>query len=159
MAFVLCVGPYSSCVCFYAGSSLSVESASDVLTSPDGIFSTGFHPVGQNAYSFAIWFNKPSCNATSCTVVWMANRDQLVNGKGSKLCLQKLRESYDSPTDTLLPLQPFTENSRLILSKSQGNYLSGYYQLYFDTNNVVLCLLYKGPEFSSLYWPSPWLLR
>ncbi|OMP06317.1 S-locus glycoprotein [Corchorus olitorius] len=186
----------------WAGSSLSVESASDVLTSPDGIFSAGFHPVGQNAYSFAIWFNKPSCNANSCTIVWMANRDQPVNGKGSRLCLQKsgnlvlkdaghivvwetktisvsptqlklenggnlvlrdsrgrkLWQSYDSPTDTLLPLQPFTENSRLISSKSQGNHSSGYYQLYFDTDNV-LCLLYKGPEFSSVYWPSPWLLR
>ncbi|XVF36346.1 hypothetical protein REPUB_Repub19eG0050600 [Reevesia pubescens] len=185
-----------------AGSAISVETAADVLTSPDGTFSAGFHPVGQNAYSFAIWFNKPSCGANNCTIVWTANRDQPVNGRSSKLCLLKSGnlilkdaghipvwetktvsqspthlkledggnlvfrdlegiiwwQSYESPTDTLLPLQPFNENSKLISSRTQGNYSSGYYQLYFDTDNV-LCLVYKGPEFSSVYWPSPWLLR
>ncbi|XWS24170.1 hypothetical protein CRYUN_Cryun28dG0077700 [Craigia yunnanensis] len=185
-----------------AGSSLSVETAADVLTSPDGSFTAGFHAVGQNAYSFAIWFNKPSCGANNCTIVWMANRDQPVNGRRSKLCLLQsgnlvlkdagdipvwetktvslspvhlkledggnlvlidlkdriLWQSYDSPTDTLLPLQTFNENSKLISSRSQGNYSSGYFQLYFDTDNV-LSLLYKGPEFSSVYWPSPWLLK
>ncbi|XWS24173.1 hypothetical protein CRYUN_Cryun28dG0078000 [Craigia yunnanensis] len=184
-----------------AGSSLSVETAADVLTSPDGSFSAGFHPVGQNAYSFAIRFNKPSFGANNCTIVWMANRDQPVNGRRSKLCLLKsgnlvlnyaghipvwetktvslspahlkledggnlvlsdleggrLWQSYGSPTDTVLPLQTFNENSKLISSRSQVNYL-GHFQLYFDTDNV-LCLLYKGPEFSSVYWPSPWLLR
>ncbi|GMI77411.1 hypothetical protein like AT5G24080 [Hibiscus trionum] len=184
-----------------AGSSLSVEAPADVFTSPDGSFSAGFHPVGQNAYSFAIWFNKPTCSVNSCTIVWMANRDQPVNGRSSKLCLLRsgnlvledaghiivwetatvsatpiqlkleyggnlvlrdteglvLWQSYDSPTDTLLPLQPFNANSNLISSRSQGNYSSGYYRLYFDTDNV-LSLVYKGPEFSSVYWPSPWLL-
>ncbi|KAE8683526.1 putative Eukaryotic aspartyl protease family protein [Hibiscus syriacus] len=185
-----------------AGSSLSVEAPADVLTSPDGSFSAGFHPVGKNAYAFAIWFNKPTCSAKSCTIVWMANRDQPVNGKSSKLSLLRsgnlvlkdaghiivwetktvsatavglklenggnlvlrdfegliLWQSYDSPTDTLLPLQPFNENSNLVSSRSQGNYSSGYYKLYFDSDNV-LCLVYKGPEFSSVFWPSPWLLR
>ncbi|KAE8725738.1 hypothetical protein F3Y22_tig00008146pilonHSYRG00098 [Hibiscus syriacus] len=185
-----------------AGSSLSAEAPADVLTSPDGRLGAGFHIVGQNAYSFAIWFNKPTCSALSCTIVWMANRDQPVNGRSSKLCLLRsgnlvlkdaghiivwetktvsatplrlklenggnlalrdsvgllLWQSYDSPTDTLLPLQPFNENSNLISTRSQGNYSSGYYKLYFDTDNV-LCHLYKGPEFSSVYWPSPWLLR
>ncbi|KAK8498435.1 hypothetical protein V6N13_003399 [Hibiscus sabdariffa] len=184
-----------------AGSCLSVEAPADVLTSPDGSFSAGFHPVGQNAYSFAIWFNKPTCSGISCTIVWMANRDQPVNGRSSKLCQLRsgnlvledadhivvwetkvvsatptqlklgnggnlvlldseglvLWQSYDSPTDTLLPLQPFNANSNLISSRSQGNYSSGFYRLYFDTDNV-LSLVYKGPEFSSVYWPSPWLL-
>ncbi|XVE70150.1 hypothetical protein DITRI_Ditri10aG0048700 [Diplodiscus trichospermus] len=186
----------------WAGSSLQVETEGHVLTSPDGTFSAGFHPVGQNAYSFALWFNKPPCRANNCTIVWMANRDQPVNGRYSKLCLQKsgnlvlkdagnirvwetktvsqtptrlkledrgnlllrdmeervLWQSFDSPTDTLLPLQPFNENTKLISTRNQGNYSSGYYQLYFDTDNV-LCLVYKGPEFSGVYWPSPWLLR
>ncbi|XVF64127.1 hypothetical protein PTKIN_Ptkin09bG0142500 [Pterospermum kingtungense] len=201
--FVALFCPPSSSHGLWAGSSLAVDSTSgDVLTSPDGTFSAGFHPVGLNAYSFAIWFNKPSCAAHNCTIVWMANRDQPVNGRYSKLRLRRsgnlvlkdaghilvwetktfsqspthlqledngnlilrnleglvLWQSYDSPTDTLLPLQPFTENSKLISSRSQGNYSSGYFHLYFDTDNV-LCLLYKGPEFSSVYWPSPWLLR
>ncbi|XP_022768707.1 putative receptor protein kinase ZmPK1 [Durio zibethinus] len=192
----------SSSDSLWAGSSLSVETAADVLTSPDGTFSAGFHSVGQNAYSFAIWFNKPACGANTCTIVWMANRDQPVNGRSSKLCLLEsgnlflidaaqitvwetktvsqsptylkiedggnlvlsnlegliLWQSYDSPTDTLLPLQLFNENTKLISSRSQGNFSSGYFQFYFDTDNV-LCLMYKGPEFSSVYWPSPWLLR
>ncbi|GMI78488.1 hypothetical protein like AT5G24080 [Hibiscus trionum] len=188
----------------WAGSSLSVEETADVLTSPGGIFSAGFHPVGVNAYSFAIWFNTQSCSAVAnnCTMVWMANRDQPVNGKRSNLCLSKsgnlvlkdggqilvwetktvsksvtnltlddggnlilrdlqghiLWQSYDSPTDTLLPLQPFNENSKLISSRSRGNYSSGYFQLYFSPDNV-LSLLYKGPEYSSVYWPSPGRLR
>ncbi|XP_040944462.1 uncharacterized protein [Gossypium hirsutum] len=62
---------------------------SDVLTSPGGTFNASFRLVGDNAYSFAIWFSKPSYNATAnnCTVAWMANWDQLVNGRCSKLCI------------------------------------------------------------------------
>ncbi|XVF36344.1 hypothetical protein REPUB_Repub19eG0050400 [Reevesia pubescens] len=149
------------------GSSLSVESIADVLTSPDGTFSAGFHPIGQNAYCFAIWFNKPSCT-DNCTLVWMANRDHPVNGRQSKLSLiktgkliltdarhiivwetntasltpthlklydsgnlvlhdlegVKLWQSFDSPTDTLLPLQQFNKHSKLVSPRSQMNYSS-----------------------------------
>ncbi|XWS24181.1 hypothetical protein CRYUN_Cryun28dG0078800 [Craigia yunnanensis] len=185
------------------GSSLSVEIKADVLTSSDGTFSAGFHPIGQNAFSFAIWFNKPSCS-DNCTMVWMANRDYPpVNGRGSKLSLTKhgniiltdagritvwstdtvsdlsptylklyysgnlvlhdlkgatLWQSFDSPTDTLLPLQQLKKHTKLVSSRSQSNYSSGFFNLYFDSDNV-LSLLYKGPEVSSIYWPSPWLLR
>ncbi|XWS14757.1 hypothetical protein CRYUN_Cryun35bG0035500 [Craigia yunnanensis] len=183
------------------GSSLSVETTDDVLTSADGTFSAGFHPIGQNAYCFTIWFNKPSCSY-NCTLVWTANRDHPVNGRQSKLSLiktgnlvltdarniivwatntvslspthlklydsgnlvlhdfegVKLWQSFDSPTDTLLPLQQFNKDSTLVSSRSQINYSSGFFNFYFDTDNV-LCLLYDGPEVSSVYWPSPWLLR
>ncbi|GJN18112.1 hypothetical protein PR202_gb05239 [Eleusine coracana subsp. coracana] len=54
-------------------------------------------------------------------------------------------ESFDSPTDTLLPLQPLTKNKKLI---------SSYYRLYYDNDNV-LRLMYDGPQVSSIYWPSP----
>ncbi|GAV67222.1 Pkinase domain-containing protein/S_locus_glycop domain-containing protein/B_lectin domain-containing protein [Cephalotus follicularis] len=182
------------------GSSLSVENPDDILTSPNGIFSAGFYPVGDNAYSFAIWFNKPSC-AAYCTLVWMANRDQPVNGKQSKLSLLKtgnlvlkdagrftvwstntdsislvqlklhdtgnlvlrneqgvnLWESFDFPTDTLLPLQPITRNVQLISSRSQTNHSSGFYRVFFDDDNLVR-LLYDGPEVSSVYWFDPWLI-
>ncbi|KAK6228960.1 hypothetical protein SCA6_017911 [Theobroma cacao] len=185
------------------GSSISVEKANDVLTSADGTFSAGFHPVGNNAYCFAIWFNKPSCGTNNCTVVWMANRDLPVNGKYSKLSLLKsgnlvltdagrvivwmsntvsnsksssylelydtgnlvlhnsdgsrLWQSFDSPTDTLLPLQPLNKNTKLVSSRSKSNYSSGFFTLYFDTDNV-LSLVYESPEVSSVYWPDPWLL-
>ncbi|XP_010268197.1 PREDICTED: putative receptor protein kinase ZmPK1 [Nelumbo nucifera] len=63
-------------------------------------------------------------------------------------------QSFDSPTDTLLPLQPLNKKTRLISSKGNGAYSSGYYNFYFDNDNI-LKLMYDGPEISSLYWPNP----
>ncbi|KAJ6884502.1 receptor protein kinase ZmPK1 [Populus alba x Populus x berolinensis] len=180
-------------------SSLSVEHADDVLTSPNGVFSAGFFPVGDNAYCFAIWFSEPYSEGNR-TIVWMANRDQPVNGRKSELSLRKsgnaiitdagrltvwstdtvsespvflylhengnlilqnseggvLWQSFDSPTDTLLPQQLLTKDMQLVSSRSQGNYSSGFYKLYFDDDNV-LRLLYGGPEIS-VYWPDPELM-
>ncbi|CAK7344501.1 unnamed protein product [Dovyalis caffra] len=183
------------------GSSLSVENPNDVLTSPSGIFSAGFFPVGDNAYCFTIWFSKPFCDG-NCTTVWMANRDQPVNGKQSSLSLLKsgnlvltdagrftvwstntfsqstvnlqlndngnlilydleasviLWKSFDFPTDTLLPEQPLIKDKKLVSSRSQSNFSSGFFKLYFDNDNV-LRLLYDGPETSSIYWPDPELM-
>ncbi|KAL6296200.1 hypothetical protein ACE6H2_004342 [Prunus campanulata] len=182
------------------GSSLSVENPADILISPNGMFSAGFFQVGENAHCFAIWFTEPS-PTHNLTVVWMANRDEPVNGRSSKLTLQKngnliltdagkstiwssntvsaslarlrlnntgnlvlltvkgvaLWESFASPTDTLLPHQPLTRNTKLLSSRSLTNYSSGFYSLFFDNDNT-LRLLYDGPEVSSIYWPDPWLL-
>ncbi|KAF7141959.1 hypothetical protein RHSIM_Rhsim06G0055600 [Rhododendron simsii] len=179
-------------------SSLSV---SDVLFSPNRVFSAGFHSVGINAYCFSIWFTQPTSDG-NLTVVWTANRDKPVNGKRSELSLLKsgnliltdaaqftvwstntksisplqlqvlntgnlvLRnlsgsmnvwESFDSPTDTLLPNQPMTRNSRLVSSRSHNNFSSGFYSLFFDDDNL-LRLAFDGPEISSVYWPAPWVI-
>ncbi|KAJ6871214.1 hypothetical protein NC652_036778 [Populus alba x Populus x berolinensis] len=67
------------------GSSLSVEDDSDILISPDKIFSCGFYGMGQNAYWFSIWFS----NSKDRTVVWMANRDRPANGRGSRVSLRR----------------------------------------------------------------------
>ena len=67
------------------GTSLSVEKPSDKLVSANGEFSAGFYPVGDNAFYFAIWMTKPPVP----TVVWIANRDDPVDGKGSKLSVLK----------------------------------------------------------------------
>ncbi len=178
------------------GTSLSVQKPEEVLISPNGVFSAGFHSVGDNAFCFAILFNKQP----SPTVVWMANRDHPVNGKHSKLSLLKngnliltdankltiwatdtvslsplqlslyntgnlvlhnmegltLWESFDFPTDTLLPQQPLTRNTKLVSSRSQTNISSGFYELFFDNDNL-LRLRYNGPEMSSIYWFDPWL--
>ncbi|CAK7340137.1 unnamed protein product [Dovyalis caffra] len=183
------------------GSSLSVENTNDVLISPSAIFSAGFFPVGDNAFCFSIWFIEPFCR-TNCSVIWMANRDQPVNGKKSKLSLlhsgnlliidagqstvwatdtasqswielqlhdngnlflydkeggRVLWQSFDYPTDTLLPQQPLSKDRQLVSTRSRTNYSSGVYKLYFDSDNV-LRLLYDGPETSSIYWPNTWLL-
>ncbi|KDP26473.1 hypothetical protein JCGZ_17631 [Jatropha curcas] len=185
------------------GSSLSVN---DILVSPGGVFSAGFFRIGINAYCFSIWFSKPSCTtADDCTIVWMANRNFPVNGKSSKLWLQKtgnlvltdggdtdksiagstdtnslalsevilhdtgnlvlqtlegivLWQSFNSPTDTLLPLQQFTKTMKLVSSRSRTNFSSGFYNLFFNNDNL-LRLLYDGPEFTSIYWPAPWLVN
>jgi hypothetical protein len=182
------------------GSSLSTEKPEDVLTSSNGVFSAGFYAVGENAYCFAIWFNHPS-HSHPHTIVWMANRDQPVNGRRSKLSLLKtgnliltdagkfnvwasntlsrspvqlslnntgnlvlhtlegdsLWESFDFPTDTLLPQQQLTRNTKVVSSKSQSNYSSGFYMLFFNDDNL-LSLVYDGIEITSLYWPDPTLV-
>ncbi|KHN04471.1 Putative receptor protein kinase ZmPK1 [Glycine soja] len=167
------------------------------------MFSAGFYAVGQNAYSFAVWFSEPYGQTRNATVVWMANRDQPVNGKDSKISLLRngnlalndvdeslvwytntaslsssvrlffdntgnlllhetqatgvvLWQSFDFPTDTLLPQQVFTRHSKLVSSRSETNMSSGFYALFFDNDNIF-CLLYDGPEVSGLYWPDPWL--
>ncbi|XXG84890.1 hypothetical protein AAC387_Pa11g0099 [Persea americana] len=179
------------------GSSLSVQRLDDIIVSPDNTFTAGFHSVGDNAYTFAVWFTK----SISFTPIWMANRDQPVNGRRSTLSLQKggnlvlmdagriivwktdtssaspvqlrllntgnlllqtsanttLWQSFDFPTDTLLPLQVFTKEMKLVASRSQTNYSSGFYSFFFDDDNI-LHLLYSSPNISSAYWPDPGLL-
>nr|POF12525.1 putative receptor protein kinase zmpk1 [Quercus suber] len=187
--------PFSSST-FSKGSSLVSERPTYVLTSPDNVFSAGFYSVGENAFCFAIWFSNSS------TVVWVANRDQPVNGKRSKLSLLKngnliltdagkftvwatntfslssvvqlslyntgnlvlhdresviMWQSFDLPTNTLLPQQLLTRNTKLVSSRSQTNHSSGFYELFFDNNNL-LSFLFNGPEVSSIYWPEPWLV-
>ncbi|XP_030931774.1 putative receptor protein kinase ZmPK1 [Quercus lobata] len=174
------------------GTSLSVEKP-DILVSPNGDFSAGFYSVGDNAYCFAIWFSN------SRTVVWMANRDQPINGKHSKLSLLKngnliltdakklnvwttntvslsfvqlflhntgnlvlcnnegliLWESFHFPTDTLLPQQLLTRNTKLVSSRSQTNFSSGFYEFLFG-NDYLLHIVYNSPDVSSIYWSSTW---
>ncbi|XVE96942.1 hypothetical protein REPUB_Repub02eG0267600 [Reevesia pubescens] len=65
-----------------------------------------------------------------------------------------LWQSFDSPTDTLLPHQRFTNDKKLISRLGRGNnYAAGYFSFFFDNDNV-LKLMYDGPDtYSSLYWP------
>ncbi|KAF8007200.1 hypothetical protein BT93_K1255 [Corymbia citriodora subsp. variegata] len=76
----------------------------------------------------------------------------LTNGSGGVLW-----QSFNSPTNTLLPQQPLTRNTFLISARSRYNYSTGFYKLYFDNDNV-LRLLFDGPSISSVYWPFPWVL-
>ncbi|XP_072970325.1 putative receptor protein kinase ZmPK1 [Typha angustifolia] len=90
---------------------------------------------------------------TSYTGVSMAellNTGNLVlKDRGGKI----VWESFASLTDTLLPSQPLTKGKRLISPIAKGALGSGYYNLYFDNDNI-LRLMYDGPEISSIYWPS-----
>ncbi|KAA8537805.1 hypothetical protein F0562_027615 [Nyssa sinensis] len=66
-----------------------------------------------------------------------------------------LWQSFDSPTDTLLPQQLLTRNAKLVSSRSLSNYSSGFYKLFFDDDSLIR-LLFDGPEISSVCWPSQW---
>ncbi|XP_015971338.1 putative receptor protein kinase ZmPK1 [Arachis duranensis] len=68
-----------------------------------------------------------------------------------------LWQSFDSPTDTLLPGQLLIRQTLLVSGRSESNRSSGFYNLLFDSDNV-LSLLYNGPDVSSSYWPVPWLV-
>ncbi|GJU08594.1 putative receptor protein kinase ZmPK1 [Tanacetum coccineum] len=68
---------------------------------------------------------------------------------------QPIWQSFDHPTDTLLPNQPFTKKT--VSSRSASNYSSGFYRLFFDYDSI-LRLLYDARETTSLYWPDPRLL-
>ncbi|XP_045792999.1 putative receptor protein kinase ZmPK1 [Trifolium pratense] len=204
---VIFLFPFQYCSCYLTslkkGSSLSVEKhEKDVIVSSNGIFSAGFYQIGENAFSFAIWFTELQNHSHNpANIVWMANREQLVNGKHSKLFILNtgnmllldagqhntwssntasnahlelylkedgnlvLRElqgttilwqSFDFPTNTLLPNQPLTRHTNLVSSRSLSNHSSGFYKLFFDDNNV-LRLDYDGPDVSSTYWPPSWL--
>lgn len=129
----------------------------------------------------------------------MANRDQPINGHGSRLSLRSdgslllfdfdgsqvwranttlaagaaklellssgnlvltdstgavIWESFDYPTDTLLPSQPITKGKFLVSASRSGSVSSGYYSLFYDNDNV-LSLKFDSPEISSVYWPNP----
>ncbi|TVT99856.1 hypothetical protein EJB05_54743, partial [Eragrostis curvula] len=181
----------------WPGDSISVEDASShTLVSPSGNFSCGFHKVATNAYTFSIWFTR----SADATVVWTANRDAPVNGRGSRAEFRKdgslviqdfdgqvvwstntggtqadrvqlldtgnlvvadaggrelYWQSFEWPTDTLLPGQPITRYKRLVSASARGLPYSGFYNFYFDSNNI-LNLMYDGPEISSNYWPPPY---
>ncbi|CAO2842464.1 unnamed protein product [Amaranthus hypochondriacus] len=196
--FLLSTSSSSSLNYLHRGSSISVEDASsNLLTSPDKTFTCGFYTfnVSTNAYFFSIWFT----NSKEKTIVWTANREKPVNGRGSKITLrgddgalvltdldgsivwetntsstdvyksqlldsgnlvlvdQKGKvfwQSFDFPTNTLLPNQTFTTNKKLVSWLSSLNIASGYYSFFFDNDNA-LKLTYDGPEISGIYWPNP----
>ncbi|XP_010672398.2 putative receptor protein kinase ZmPK1 [Beta vulgaris subsp. vulgaris] len=64
-----------------------------------------------------------------------------------------LWQSFDFPTDTLLPHQLFTKSTRLVSSIGPRIFGSGYFVFFFDSDNS-LKLIYDGPEISSIYWPN-----
>ncbi|RWR86144.1 putative receptor protein kinase ZmPK1 [Cinnamomum micranthum f. kanehirae] len=103
-------------------------------------------------------------NDADGSTIWSANtstpevdRAELLNS--GNLVLKNpngriLWQSFDFPTDTLLPQQLITKGKRLLSSIGPGGFSSGYFILYFDSDNV-LRMMYDGPEISSVYWPNP----
>ncbi|KAG6624574.1 putative receptor protein kinase ZmPK1 [Carya illinoinensis] len=128
------------------GLSLSSENPEDVLTSPNGVFSAGFYPVGDNAYCFAIWFASLTSRSQDRTVVWMANRDQPVNGRKSKLFLLR--------TGNLI----LTDAGEFTVWQTNTNSLSSSELHLYDTGNLVLRTLGGTNLWESFHFPTDTLL-
>jgi hypothetical protein len=64
---------------------------------------------------------------------------------------QHLWQSFDSPTDTLLPLQLMTWRTKLVSASAKGLLYSGSYNFYF--NMYMLSLVYTRNGVPSQYWP------
>ncbi|MED6118996.1 hypothetical protein PIB30_007886 [Stylosanthes scabra] len=132
-------------------SSLSVEKAEqDVIISKNGKFSAGFLKVGDNAFSFAIWFTtKPDSQTTATpTTVWMANRDQPVNGKRSTLSLSHTGnlvlldagqfQTWSSETESSGPTELHLGNDgNLILQELKGNGNILWQSFHFPTDTLL----------------------
>ncbi|KAI3474418.1 hypothetical protein Pfo_029279, partial [Paulownia fortunei] len=152
------------------GDSISVGKKSEFITSPDNSFTCGFYGLGTNANWFAIWFT----NSRDRTLVWTANlmirRDGTMvltdvdgtvvwqtNTSTTDVAAAELLNTGNLlwfSTDTLLPSQTFTKNTRLTSALGKGNYGSGYFNLYFGSDNV-LRLISDSPDTSTTYWPNP----
>ncbi|CAD6237290.1 unnamed protein product [Miscanthus lutarioriparius] len=90
-----------------------------------------------------VWESKTSGAGLSVSLLDSGNlviSDPSSGGGG-----RTLWQSFDWPTDTLVPSQPLTKDTTLV---------SRYFYLYYDNDNV-LRLLYDGPDMSSIYWPNP----
>ena len=126
------------------GSSLHVEKE-NYLVSPSRQFTAGFHRIGLNAYCFAIWFSEPMSDG-SHTFVWMANRDEPVNGKRSKFSLSKNgnlvlkdvnRRIWTTNTQSSSPLQlKLLDSGNLVLEELENqSYL--WQSFSFPTNTIL----------------------
>ncbi|CAN1770105.1 Putative receptor protein kinase ZmPK1 [Linum perenne] len=98
---------------------------------------------------FLVW--ETNTSSTDANLAELLNTGNLVlKNPAGKI----LWQSFDSPTDTLLPTQLFKKRSTLVSKLGQGNYGSGYFSFFFDNDNV-LRMIYDGPDVSSIYWPNP----
>ncbi|GMI78486.1 hypothetical protein like AT5G24080 [Hibiscus trionum] len=106
-----------------------------------------------DAAQFNVWTTGTATESKLTTYLQLAESGNLFlrDSEGTILW-----QSFDSPTDTLLPQQPLSRLTQLVSSRGKGNYSSGFYRFFFDYDNV-LRILFDGHETSSDYWPYPWL--
>ncbi|PWA60142.1 Apple-like protein [Artemisia annua] len=107
--------------------------------------------VLRDAYQRLPIWTTTTRDSTQTAVLKMNNSGNLVlQNKDGEIIWQ----SFDSPSDTLLPNQPLTKFATLVSSRSQTNYSSGFYKLFFDNDNV-LRLVYSDSKLTGIYWPNP----
>ncbi|XP_022889084.1 G-type lectin S-receptor-like serine/threonine-protein kinase LECRK3 [Olea europaea var. sylvestris] len=175
------------------GSSITANKANSSWVSPSGEFAFGFQQIIPGGYLLAIWFNK----IPERTVVWSANRDNLVQ-EGSKVQLYAdgkfeltdpsghriwattishdrvaygamldtgnfvlannnsvvLWQSFDEPTDTLLPTQTLNKDGKLVSSFSKTNYSRGRFLFTLQTDGNLVSYTRNFPldDVIFAYW-------
>ncbi|PAN29265.1 hypothetical protein PAHAL_5G212900 [Panicum hallii] len=97
-----------------------------------------------DANGTTVWESKTSGSGGAALTISLLDTGNLIISDPSAAG-RAVWQSFDWPTDTLLPSQPLTKHMKLV---------AGYFSLYYDNDNV-LRLLYDGPEISSIYWPNP----
>ncbi|CAN6723976.1 unnamed protein product [Malus baccata var. baccata] len=98
----------------------------------------------------AVWGTTVNSSSSRAdTAVLLDSGNLVLKDKRGKV----LWQSFDFPTHTLLPSQPFTKSKKLISTLGKGTFGTGYFSFSFDNN--VLKLMFDGPDTSSLYWPDP----
>ncbi|GJW17501.1 S-locus glycoprotein domain-containing protein [Tanacetum coccineum] len=136
------------------GSSLHVEHE-DHIISPNRRFTAGFHRIGLNAYCFAIWFSEPMWDGNH-TFVWMANRDEPVNGRRSKFSLWRNgnlvlkdvnRRIWTTNTQSSSPLElQLLSSGNLVLKElDKRSYL--WQSFSFPTNTILPNQLFTKDTF------------
>ncbi|KAF5806368.1 putative non-specific serine/threonine protein kinase [Helianthus annuus] len=105
-----------------------------------------------DAGRYIIWSTQTKSNSSSIKLQLYNSGNLILHEQGNPVW-----QSFDHPTDTLLPNQLFTKNTQLVSSRSSTNYSSGFYKLYFDTDGI-LWLQYNNHKMTTIYWPHPSLL-
>ncbi|CAL5042207.1 unnamed protein product [Urochloa decumbens] len=94
-----------------------------------------------------VWTNNvSSSNAEQAQLLDTGNL--IVKGKGDTI----LWQSFNSPTDTLLPTQRI--NSTIKLVSTNRLLVPGHYSLHFD-DQVLISLFDNQKDLSFIYWPDP----
>ncbi|CAN6330904.1 unnamed protein product [Urochloa humidicola] len=103
-------------------------------------------------YDGAVVWNSSSSAGASARARLHDTGNLVVEDGGGRAVWQ----SFDSPTDTLLPAQRFTAATHLVSRGGRGRLVvAGYYSLGFS-DYAMLSLFYDNHNFSSIYWPNPY---
>ncbi|XP_024926688.3 G-type lectin S-receptor-like serine/threonine-protein kinase LECRK2 [Ziziphus jujuba] len=164
------------------------------LESPSREFAFGFQRIKSDGFLLAVWLNK----IPEKTIVWSANRDNLVQ-EGSKVVLNDSGliltdqtdkriwhtdtfgvgvsygeilntgnlvlydqisaiswQSFNEPTDTLLPKQILSRGKSLVARYSEDNYSSGRFLFMLESNGNLVLYTRNFPQNAPnyAYWKS-----
>ncbi|KAJ6934689.1 hypothetical protein NC651_009632 [Populus alba x Populus x berolinensis] len=166
------------------GSSLTAATDNLPWTSPSGEFAFGFQQVGDAGYLLAIWFNKiPERTIVWGSRVQLTEDGELVlndpsgrqiwrspqsGGSGAAYAAMldtgnfvvasqagaNLWQSFDDPTDTLLPTQNLNLGAQLIAPYLEKNYSHGRFMfiLQTDGNLFLYTTRYPTTTVNYAYW-------